>query len=40
MKRTMHNVELPPDFAQRLLDNEIEFKLALIPSKEVISNLI
>ena len=28
------------DFAQRLLDNEIELKLSTNPSKEVISNLI
>jgi hypothetical protein len=33
MRRTVHNVELPPDFAQRVLDNEIELKLSEIPSK-------
>lgn len=31
---------LPADFAQRILDNEIEFKLAEQPSNEVVCNLI
>jgi hypothetical protein len=31
---------LPKDFAQKILDNEIEFKLSETPSSEVICNLI
>jgi len=30
--RAHHKLELPEDFAQRILENEIEFKLADKPS--------
>lgn len=31
---------MPKDYAQKILDNEIEFKLSDAPSSEVICNLI
>ena len=33
-------LSLPADFAERILDNEIEFKLSESPSPEVVCNLI
>lgn len=38
--RSHNKIEIPKDFAQRILDNEIEFKLADKPSSEIICNLI
>ncbi len=40
MKRTVRHVQLPEDFAQRLLDNEIEYKLSVEPNKQIVTNLI
>lgn len=32
-RRSVRKIELPPDFAQQILDSEIEFKLSDKPSK-------
>jgi len=38
--KSFNKVTLPADFAQQLLDNEIELKLADRPPQDVICNLI
>ena len=38
--KAFNKVTLPADFAQKILDNEIELKLSDHPPQEVICNLI
>jgi hypothetical protein len=40
MKKSTNRLELPNDFAQQILDNEIEFKLNDNPSNQTLCNLI
>lgn len=40
MKRNAKKIELPVNFAEKLLDFEIQYKLSDAPSKEVVKSLI
>ena len=40
MKRNVRKIELPKDFAEKLLESEIEYKLSDSPSKDTVKNLI
>lgn len=40
MKRTSKKIELPKDFAQLLLDCEIEYKLCDKPSRSIVKSLV